>query len=127
MSEAERRPPRTVADDQLLALELVDVPVDKWQRGVGEEGVEGVAARIDPDDRRAAKQVAFTGAQAVEPHSEQALERGGDVAGRDLPDRREQLLGEQRVPAGRVDDSLQCLGRNRADPIDDQVLDLAGR
>src|SRR5206468_7461284 len=87
--EAERS--RAVADDHLSALEPVDVPVDERQRGLREERGYGIAAGIDADDRRAAEEVALTGAEAVEPHTEQALERGRDVPGGDLADRRKQL------------------------------------
>ena len=103
------------------------MPVDERQRGLREERGDGIAAGIDADDRRAAEEVALTGAEAVEPHSEQALERGRDVLGGDLADRRKQLLGEQGVPARRVDDALQRFGRDGAGAVADQVLDLAGR
>ena len=76
MAEPEAGP--GAASDQLPPLERLEVPLDERVCVLGEQGRQGVAAEVGSNDRRAAQDVALAGAQPVEAHRQQPVERGRD-------------------------------------------------
>lgn len=113
--------------DELLLFQHPEISADvasgrrRHQRG------EGVGGKLRARNRGASQQIAFGGAELVEPRGEQRLHRGRDRQLPDVPPCGEHLLQVQRVAAAEVEQPRhRSRGRlRRGVPIGDQLFAVA--
>src|SRR5688572_7361327 len=93
----------------------------------GKELGHGIQFELESDDRGAPEQVALARSQAIEPHREEARERGGDSPYGPVVEGDVQLFGEERIPVRDLDDPAPVIRHDRASAVDDEALDVGGR
>ena len=117
---------RPVGSDQLLADERQQVRADRGSLGLGQQRSDGAAVEEPPFDRAALDHGALRLAEPVDARGEQRLQRRRhlELAVLALGPHGDELLDEERVPLGRVDDPLPRLLGEIAEPLHERLAVL---
>ena len=117
---------RPVGSDQLLANERQQVRADRGSLGLGQQRSDGAAVEEPPFDRAALDHGALRLAELVDARGQQRLQRRRhlELAVPALGPHGDELLDEERVPLGRVDDPLPRLLGEIAEPLHERLAVL---